>query len=302
MLLFLVPFHGYAKSQYVTVYTGQSAKHVCQTLAQNHLFKSQLLCQLYFYVTNRDDKIKAGEYLFNSNSSWWAIVRDLVQGNVARFKWIIREGDNIDVVLSSLKSNKRIKNTKLMLLLNVLGFDSFAGLQGKLYPDTYYFTTGEIDADLIMRAYKKMLAVTNKSWKNREAGLPIKSLDEAIIIASMVEMESAKKNEKSLISSVIYNRLSIGMPLQIDATVQYGLRKKEPIVISDTKIDTPYNTYLHKGLPPGPICFPGIDSLEASLHPIKTQYFYYVLNSKGYHSFSKSYQGHLNNIKLKGVH
>ena len=170
-------------------------------------------------------------------------------------------------------------------------------LQGKLYPDTYFFKADEKSFVIIDRAYSKMQKVLSDEWGKRDLSLDIHNADEALVIASLIEMETSHLEEKALISSVIHNRLKINMPLQIDAAVQFGLGKKSPINLDDLKVKTPYNTYLMKGLPPKPICFPGRESIHAALHPAKTKYIYYVLGKNSKHVFSKNYQVHLNNIK-----
>ncbi|HJN38021.1 MAG TPA: endolytic transglycosylase MltG [Gammaproteobacteria bacterium] len=297
LLLWFFPLQSYAKSQYITIDSGQSAHEVCSVLTDHQLIFSEFFCRIYFHVTHRAHKIKAGVYFFDETQGWRSVVRDLVQGNEAQFKWVVRPGDDIYDVLGSLKHNSRVITSDEGALLKQLDIDSFEELQGKLYPDTYYFSSGQKGITLMTRAYKRMHATLDELWSARQEDLPITTLDDAITVASMIEMESAKKDEKALIASVIYNRLKVGMPLQIDASVQYGLKKKVPITREDTHVDTPYNTYMHKGLPPGPLCFPGVDSLEAAMHPLKTKYFYYVLNSYGYHTFSKTYQEHLSVIK-----
>ena len=133
--------------------------------------------------------------------------------------------------------------------------------------------------------------VFTKKYKKRAKELNL-SENEIIIIASLIERESQYDGDRAKIASVIYNRIKAGMPLQIDATIQYALGKpKENLSIADTKIDSPYNTYTNKGLPPGPICSPGKASIKAALYPESTDYLYYVVSEKldGTHNFSKDY-------------
>ena len=169
-------------------------------------------------------------------------------------------------------------------------------LEGYLFPDTYQIAIGtsaeEIVAEMLgnfehkfCEKYEQQIAASSHS------------LHEIVTMASLIEREAKTEKDRGLIASVIDNRLAKGMKLQIDATVQYALPEhKERLLHSDLKVASPYNTYLHEGLPPGPICNPGLACLEAALNPPRTEYFYYVAREDGSHVFSRTYAEHLRAI------
>jgi UPF0755 protein len=172
--------------------------------------------------------------------------------------------------------------------------------EGTLLPETYLFTRGETRAGILAKmraAQEKFLAA---HWKSRAAGLPFPSMKEAVILASIVEKETALPEERRHIASVFLNRLRIGMALQTDPTIIYGLTKGYPlghgIRQSELQSDTPYNTYRITGLPPGPICNPGKDAIAAVLDPEKTSDLYFVANGKGGHVFSATIADHARNV------
>lgn len=167
-------------------------------------------------------------------------------------------------------------------------------LEGFLYPDTYNFPP-EIGAEWVIR---RQLA--NFEKKTKDLGLTPQNARRTIVIASLLELEAADYKEKQMIAGVIENRLLRGMRLQIDATVNYGLQVWRPLVYADyTTVKSPYNTYLYKGLPPGPICSPTIDSIRAALNPIKHNMVYYITMPDGITRFTATYPEHLANVKLR---
>ncbi len=172
-----------------------------------------------------------------------------------------------------------------------------SSLEGYLFPDTYEFPVGTQAGDVIREMVKTFQAKFYHANEQR-IGRSAQSLHELVTIASLIEREAKLDKDRRLISSVIHNRLRKGMRLQIDATVQYALpRHKQRLLHSDLRIDSPYNTYLHAGLPPGPICNPGLACLEAALNPAQSDYLYYVARPDGSHIFSTTYAEHLAAIK-----
>lgn len=166
-------------------------------------------------------------------------------------------------------------------------------LEGYLFPDTYDLppllgARGVVERQL--QAFEdKVMPLIEKP----------ETLRRTLIIASMVELEVAKDEERPLVAGVIENRLKLGMPLQIDATINYALQKWRPLTYADLRLDHPYNTYRNKGLPPGPICSPSLKSIQAALKPAKHRYLYYVAMPDKYHLFSATYQEHLRNIQKR---
>jgi len=175
-------------------------------------------------------------------------------------------------------------------------------LEGYLFPETYELPADSTANDIMFRLVRELgdkLARLPEGWETRlqETGL---SFHELLTVASLIEREVVLDEERPIVASVIYNRLAKKMNLEIDATVQYALGEhKERLLHEDLKVDSPYNTYLHAGLPPGPIASPGLKSIEAALYPAETKYLFYVTkkDGSGGHLFAETYNGHLRNIE-----
>jgi len=166
--------------------------------------------------------------------------------------------------------------------------------EGLFFPDTFYFDRNSTDIALLKISYAAMQTKLEKAWLGREPGLPYKTPYEALIMASIIEKETGKASERPMIAGVFVNRLRIGMRLQTDPTVIYGmgLRFDGNIRKKDLSIDTPYNTYTRAGLPPTPIAMPGLASIEAALHPANTKALYFVGKGDGSHAFSNNLAEH----------
>ena len=172
--------------------------------------------------------------------------------------------------------------------------------EGLFYPNTYNFSYGFTMSQLFRKAHQLMQQNLQAVWQHRAENLPYKSPYQLLIAASLIESEARLNREQPIISSVLVNRLRRGMYLQFDPTVIYGVSDKgpnEPITRTDLRRKTAHNTYVIKGLPKTPICNPGIASIEAALHPAKTDYFYFVAKGEGRHSFSKTLKEHNINVK-----
>ena len=173
---------------------------------------------------------------------------------------------------------------------------------GTLMPDTYYYSYGDTKEDLLRRMQNAMKRTLEEVWQNRDPALPIKTVQEAVILASMVEKETARSEERGHIASVFHNRLRKGMKLQSDPTVVYALTDgrgelERNLTYRDLRIENGYNTYFVPRLPIGPISNPGRAALHAVLHPDKTEDLYFVANGKGGHLFSKTYVEHEQNVE-----
>ncbi len=173
--------------------------------------------------------------------------------------------------------------------------------EGSIFPDTYFFQRGDDKNKIILRMQKKMNKEINIIWKNKKNSLNSK-LD-LIKLASLIESEAIKNNEKYIISSVFHNRIKIGMKLQSDPTILYAKNlknkiKSRKIFKKDLLLDSPWNTYTRKGLPLTPICNPGKRAIDAAMNPRSTSFIYFVSNGEGGHRFSTNYKQHLKNIKL----
>ena len=177
--------------------------------------------------------------------------------------------------------------------------DVYYDLEGYLFPDTYYILNGTTKDEIINIMVDRFKTVFSHKYEARAKELAL-DVNQVITIASLIEREAANDSERSRIAGVIYNRIKKGMPLQVDAAVIYastkGKKSIEKVYYNTIKIKSKYNTYLYKGLPPGPIASPGKTSIEAALYPEKNDYLYYVANGNG-HVFTKTYEEHLSNVK-----
>ena len=173
--------------------------------------------------------------------------------------------------------------------------------EGIFLPETYFYSFGDIRSNLLNRMHKKLKKTLFILWKKRGPNLSIETSQEALILASILEKETGQSTERYKISGVFHNRLRLGMRLQSDPTVAYALtmgkvKLERPINYSDLKFDSPYNTYLYKGLPPRPITNPGRAAIEAALHPEQTNFLCFVANGKGGHNFASTLFKHNQNV------
>ena len=178
-----------------------------------------------------------------------------------------------------------------------------SALEGQLLPETYTFAKGETRDNIIKKAKADMEKNLDEIWQKRAEGLPLKDKNELLILASLIEKETGINAERGKVASVFYNRLKIDMPLQTDPTVIYAITLGKSdlgraLTRKDLQTESPYNTYLYKGLPPTPICNAGRAALEAAANPTDTPYFYFVADGNGGHRFAKTLTEHNNNVRL----
>ena len=215
-----------------------------------------------------------------------------------RVKVIIPEGLTIEETAHILKESADVDSAGFVNLAKDEYFVRSSGInantaEGFLFPNTYIFTKGETPSYVLQVMIKKSLNIIDDSLRERAMEMGY-TVEQIMTIASMIEKEAMLDRERPIIASVIYNRLKKRMRLQVDATVQYALPEhKNKLLYSDLKVDSPYNTYIHKGLPPGPIASPGLKSIEAAFHPANTSYLYYVSRGDGTHIFSKTMKAHI---------
>jgi UPF0755 protein len=250
--------------------------------------------------TGIDQKLKAGTYRFQRGESIDSILNKLELGLQAPEGVLtIPEGYSLDDIASLVAVKTPITRSAYLAaavpesrILPLEGASQAEDLEGFLFPSTYDLDPDTSAASLVDRqldTFKTSTALLD--WSNAEKmGL---TEYEALIVASMVEREAKVPEERPLVAAVIYNRLDAGMKLEIDATVQYAIGYwKEELTVDDLAITSAYNTRLYAGLPPGPICNPGVESMEAALHPADVDYLYYVAtgDAEGHHTFTSSYE------------
>jgi len=253
--------------------------------------------ELLARALGRDPDIKAGSYELASAPTPLELLDKLTRGDVTQAEVRFIEGWTFRQVRAALDAHadirhdsKGMSDAQLMARLQA----AEAHPEGLFFPDTYLFAKGSSDLSILRRAYDAMQRHLAREWEAREPRLPYKSPYEALIMASIVEKETGRAEERDRIAGALVNRLRIGMRLQVDPTVIYGLGEAFDGNLRKIHLQTdgPYNSYLRPGLPPTPIAAVGLDSLRAALHPAKTDAFYYVARGDGTSQFSRTLEEH----------
>ncbi len=275
---------------------GSSATAVGKLLEDEGIISDKCLFNISYTVINRilGKVMMAGEYSFYAGENVFDILNKLVKGETISHKILIPEGIISDQVVSIVKSSYGILNEEIEYKVE----------NGELMPDTYIYKYGNSSHDIISRMKNSMIKFVDEEWNNVDSGIldVIKDKRDAIILASIIEKESGVDAEKPLIASVYINRLRSGMRLAADPSIIFALNSgnnfRIRVLYKDLRIQSPYNTYINKGLPPGPICNPGRASIRAVLHPIKSNYLYFVSDNNGTHRFATNFNEHIANVKL----
>lgn len=260
----------------------------------------------FLYMTRRlghATRLRYGEYWIKPGMSAADLVENIVEGQgYVRHHVTLIEGWTFQKIKKTLAADAslihKLKNKTNQQIMFWLGSKK-RHPEGLFFPSTYYFLWGNSDLYILKKAYQKMQNYLQQQWRKRAKHLPYRNKYQALIVASMVEKETAVASERPIIAGVILHRLKIRMKLQVDPTVLYGVGKPFGSVITkrDLRRKTPYNTYQIYGLPPTPIDMPSASSILAALHPKKTKYLYYVARGDGSHQFSKTYKEHLAAIR-----
>lgn len=243
------------------------------------------------YLTGRSRRLKAGEYRFPAGISAAELLDQVVAGRVIEYPLVLVEGWNFRQIMEAIKTAPKLTSTLEGLtpqeIMARLGHPDL-NPEGRFFPDTYFYSQGHTDVQILSSAYNKMHTVLEQEWNSRIPGLPLETMDQALTLASIIEKETARPEERRLIAGVFINRLRKGMRLQSDPTVIYGLgdRFDGNLHLRDLHTDTAYNTYTRGGLPPTPIAMPGRASLVAATHPAGTNALYFVARGDGTHEFS----------------
>lgn len=266
-----------SKSQYFTVKDKISKRDLATELHSSGLIKSAISFEIYTKVKKMN--LQTGQYKFAPSMTIAQIARDIAEGKVAQFKITFPEGYDIAQMADRLASTGLISKNKFI--------EAAKGEEGYLFPDTYNFSTNATPADIVK--------IMKNDFKKRTANITV--TPDVVILASIVEREAGKNDDRALIAGVYAKRLKEGMRLEADPTVQYAKGSWDPITQSDYQnVISLYNTYLHAGLPPGPICNPGLKSLEAAANPTITDYEYFFQTKDGRTIYSKTYAEHTQNI------
>lgn len=286
----------------VVVTEGESLFNVIKDLENRELIKNAYIIKLYIKGKKFNTNIKPGKYEIDENTSVEKLIEILNSGTEDKnlVKITIPEGYDIEDIAEVLDKNdiiskeefiKSCKSYKLPEYIKVNSKAKYA-LEGFLFPDTYELKKGSSGKDIINKMLSRFEAIFAdiKDKDNKE----IKDVSKIITLASIIEKEARIDEDRAKIASVFNNRLKKNMMLQVDATVLYAIGEhKQKLYYKDLEIDSPYNTYKVKGLPPGPICSPGRPSIEAALNPDETNYVFYVLEDSKKHYFTDNYKDFL---------
>lgn len=299
----------------VTIADGESARKIAEELQEAGVIQSARLFRVLVAFMGIENELLAGSYEFDKGMTTLAVIHRIHTGVTAPLMVTIPEGLRAEEIADLLQGKGVVSKADFLSALKEDYSKSFlpedAGarnLQGYLFPATYGFsrsTTGHQAVQQMLDAFEKQV-VAEVQPQLETTGL---TLDQVITLASIVEREAVKPEERPLIASVYLNRMKVGIPLQADPTVQfalandpqsvatYGYWKKE-LSLADLEIDSPYNTYKNAGLPPGPIACPGLDSIRAVLRPAQTSYLFFVAKDDGSHVFAETLEEHLRNVQL----
>ncbi len=282
----------------VKIPKGANLKEIANILKKNKVIQDKegfiVLVKLY----GKGEKLQAGWYKFSYIMNPRKVLATLLKGPMVKVKVVIPEGLTIEEIAHILKQKADIDSLNFVNLARDDFFVHSAGInantaEGFLFPNTYIFSKGESSSSILSVMIKKTLNIIDDSLRERAMEMGY-TIEQIITVASMIEKEAMLDRERPIIASVIYNRLKRRMRLQVDATVQYALpAHKNKLLYSDLRVKSPYNTYIHRGLPPGPIASPGLKSIEAAFHPARTHYLYYVSRGDGSHIFSKTMKAHI---------
>jgi UPF0755 protein len=303
MVYFLIsPLHINKADTAIEIEPGSSLRSIAFQLVDDKVLNEPWRFIILAKILGQSRKLRPGNYNLNPNITPYQLLLSFVEGRATEGSITFIEGQDLQSMLDKIKANDAIKktmkpyDTKAIALALGISIDS---VEGQLFPDTYYFSRNTPDIEILRRAYKAMQKKLNYEWERRAQDVPYKNSYEALIMASIIEKETGKSIEAGQIAGVFLHRLKIGMKLQSDPTVIYGLGKKfnGDLTKKDLMTDTPFNTYTREGLPPSPITMPSLVSIRAALHPTKTDALYFVGKGDGTHYFSASLSEHNEAVK-----
>ncbi|CAN5679798.1 endolytic transglycosylase MltG [soil metagenome] len=255
------------------------------------------LFEILARATGNANKLKAGSFEANLDESPWRLLNKIVNGEFSQASVSIIEGWTFQQMRKVIDAHPAIRHDTLGMsapeLMRKIN-SSYQLPEGLFYPDTYLFAKGSSDLLIYQQAHQAMLKRMEDVWVSKSAALPYKNVYEALIMASIIEKETGQSSERSMIAAVFINRLKLGMLLQTDPTVIYGMGEmyKGKIRKVDLLTDTPYNTYTRSGMPPTPIALPGLASLSAAMAPEKSDALYFVSRGDGSSQFSSNLMEH----------
>jgi len=282
----------------VQVTDGMSFKAIAATLRKEGIIRYRGYFELIGRIEGISRKVRVGYYGLSTNMSLWEVLDALRKGKIIEYEVVIPEGYNVYQIAWTLSGTPLVSDPQEFIKLvknkeyvHSVGIDADS-LEGYLFPDTYFLPKGIKLEDIPRKMVQRYKAAFVDSYRRRAKDLGF-SEHQIITLASIVEKEAKVPSERKLIAAVYHNRLKLGMKLQADPTAVYGTKAWiTKVTAQDLKRKSPYNTYLHKGLPPGPIANPGEGSILATLYPDNADYLFFVAQGDGSHFFSKDFDAH----------
>jgi UPF0755 protein len=286
-----------AESVDLSVEPGTSVRGVAQAVSDAGVQVNPFLLYWWFRLSGEARQIKAGSYEIERGINPYRLLRKLVRGDEALLAVTLVEGWNFSQVRAALSKAEQLKSDTQGLapdsIMNALGRPGVHP-EGRFFPDTYNYAKGSSDLALLQRALRAMDKKLEAAWGQRQPDTPLKTPEQALILASIIEKETGRASDRAMIAGVFTNRLRLGMLLQTDPTVIYGLGEgfDGNLRRRDLQTDTPWNTYTRTGLPPTPIAMPGKSALLAAVQPAPTRALYFVARGDGSSQFSSSLEEH----------
>ena len=279
----------------ITVKRGDTLASLNHELVQRGVIHSDWVLPVYARLNPQAANIKAGDYRIDASASLPSLMNDITNGKVVVYNITVVEGKTFKDLRASLVQTAGIEHTLNdktdAQIATLLGIDGSP--EGWFMPETYQFHRGSSDLELLKRMYGEMQRTLEQEWPNRAEGLPLANPYQALTLASIIEKETGVASERPQIAGVFVRRLQKDMLLQTDPSVIYGAADYHgDLTRKHLQTDTPYNTYINKGLPPTPIALPGKASIQAALHPADGDSLYFVADGKGGHTFSATYEEH----------
>ena len=281
----------------IHVRPGMSFAQILELLEKNRLIQNPGLFHLQARLRGGAKSIQAGVYEFKASMSPREIYRHLSEGRVARRTFTIPEGYNVREIARTIQRAELAREKEILRLSREPSFlremnISAPTIEGYLFPDTYHFPVGASSKKILGFMVRTMRRKFSPALREQAKAMGF-TIHQTLTLASIIEKETSLSSERPLVAAVFINRLKRRMRLQSDPTVIYGLPHFDGnITRKDLRYDSPYNTYLHRGLPPGPIASPGLESIKSTLNPAKVKYLYFVATKDGGHRFSRTYREH----------
>ncbi|MFQ6083583.1 MAG: endolytic transglycosylase MltG [Candidatus Aminicenantia bacterium] len=297
---FYLPYQGVKESEIINIEKGQDASSIASLLKEKKIIRNRTAFLVGYRILFSNQTLKAGEYSFSFPISGREALTKIIRGEIVLHLVTIPEGLMVGEIAQIFEQEVSIPKEEFLEVASninlITRWDKKAkNLEGYLFPDSYHFPKGIAAEKVVSSMVDEFFQIFTDEWRKRalELGMTIRQI---VTLASLIEKETSVPVERTLISAVFHNRLKKGMKLECDPTIIYALKKEgiyqDRLRKRDLAFDSPYNTYLYYGLPPGPICSPGKKSIEAALYPASVNYLYFVSKNDGTHYFSNNLKEH----------